>query len=209
MVTLLWGTYPAAGLGTPAGLGEGIWAQAGTGVGGAAQVLDLPAPSFLLAHPRLPLAYAASELPASTLTVLDVSRPASPRIVASLSTGGADACHLLLAPDARTLYVSHYSSGDLAVVRLGEDGLPVDDAPAQSFSHAGSGPNEDRQEGPHAHSAVLAPGGGTSWCATWAPTSCAATASWRTDCLSPTGSPRRSLRGPVRATPRCAAISFT
>ena len=159
-MTLLWGTYPAAGLGTPAGLGEGVWAQAGTGVGGAAQVIDLPAPSFLLAHPRLPLAYAASELPASTLTVLDVSRPASPRIVASLSTGGADACHLLLAPDARTLYVSHYSSGDLAVVRLGEDGLPVDDAPAQSFSHAGSGPNEDRQEGPHAHSAVLAPGGG-------------------------------------------------
>ncbi|WP_062317947.1 lactonase family protein [Demequina maris] len=158
-MTLLWGTYPAAGLGTPAGLGEGIWRSTRPDEPSAEQVLDLPAPSFLLAHPRLPLVYIACELPASEVVVLDVARPAAPRIVARLATGGADACHLLLGPDARTLYVSHYSSGDLAVVPLGEDGLPADDAPAQLLGHAGSGPNAERQEGPHAHSSLIAPGG--------------------------------------------------
>ncbi|SEJ39095.1 lactonase family protein [Demequina mangrovi] len=158
-MTLLWGTYPAAGLGTPAGLGEGIWRSASPESVAAEQVLDLPAPSFLVAHPTLPLVYAACELPASELAVLDVSRPAAPRVVATLATGGADACHLMLAPDAHTLYVAHYSSGDVAVVRLGADGLPVDDAPAQLLGHAGSGPNAARQEGPHAHSSLIAPGG--------------------------------------------------
>lgn len=158
-MTLLWGTYPAAGLGTPAGLGEGLWIQDDAGLASAVQVAELPAPSFVLAHPSLPLAYAASELPDSALTVLDVSRPAEPRIVASLATGGADACHLLLTPDARTLYVCHYSTGDVAVVPLGEDGLPLAQAPAQLLGHRGSGPNADRQEAPHAHSSLIAPGG--------------------------------------------------
>ncbi|MDN4477480.1 beta-propeller fold lactonase family protein [Demequina sp. SYSU T00039] len=158
-MTLLWGTYPAAGLGTPAGLGEGLWIQDDAGLAGAVQVAELPAPSYVLAHPELPLVYVASELPDSALTVLDVSRPPAPRIVASVPTGGADACHLLLAPDARTLYVSHYSSGDVAVVRLSGDGLPADAAPAQLLGHAGSGPNADRQQGPHAHSSLIAPGG--------------------------------------------------
>ncbi|WP_062387755.1 lactonase family protein [Demequina iriomotensis] len=158
-MTLLWGTYPAAGLGTPAGAGEGIWRSATPDSVASEQVLELPAPSFLVAHPREPLVYVACELPASELAVLDVSRPAAPRIVHRVATGGADACHLLLAPDARTLYVSHYSSGDLAVLTLGEDGLPTDDAPAQLLGHAGTGPNTARQEGPHAHSALIAPGG--------------------------------------------------
>ncbi|WP_062462082.1 lactonase family protein [Demequina soli] len=158
-MALLWGTYPAAGLGTPAGLGEGLWRSAAPDSPQAERVLELPAPSFLVAHPTLPVLYAACELPASELVVLDVSRPAAPRILARLATGGADACHLLLAPSGDAIYVSHYSSGDVAVVRLGADGLPVDDAPAQLLGHAGSGPNAARQEGPHAHSAVLAPGG--------------------------------------------------
>ncbi|WP_296665995.1 beta-propeller fold lactonase family protein, partial [Demequina sp.] len=139
--------------------GEGVWRSASAADPEARLVLELPAPSFLLAHPTLPLLYAACELPASQVAIVDVSDAARPRIVATLPTGGADACHLLLSPDARTLYVSHYSSGDLAVIRLGADGGFRDDAPAQLHGHAGSGPNPDRQEAPHAHSALIAPGG--------------------------------------------------
>ncbi len=91
--------------------------------------------------------------------LIDVSDPEAPRVLATLATGGSDACHLLLGSDARTLYVSHYSSGDVAVVRLADDGGFADAAPAQLLGHAGSGPNADRQEGPHAHSALVAPGG--------------------------------------------------
>jgi len=111
----------------------------------------------VVSHPRLPLLYVASEAPDSALIVVDVS--GSPRVAATVPTGGSDACHLLLAPDAAVIYVSHYGSGGVAVVRLGEDGLPVADAPQQLWGHEGSGPREDRQEGPHAHFAAYAPGG--------------------------------------------------
>lgn len=155
MPDLWWGTYPPAGLGTPPGQGEGLWRQRGDG---AERVLRLDAPSFVLAHPTLPLIYAASETAHSAVTVVDVSERV-PHVVGSVPTGGDSACHLLLARDARTLYVSHYGSGDLAVVRLDDDGLPVDKGPAQLHGHAGSGPRADRQGGPHAHSAGYAPGG--------------------------------------------------
>jgi len=159
-VSDLWiGTYPAAGLGTPAGLGEGVW-RATLGNDGAltaAFALELPAPSFLAAHPTLPIVYAVSEDAPTVVSVVDVSDPDRPRVVAAVTTGGQGGCHALLARDAAALYVSHYGSGDLFVILLGEDGLPAPDASTQVFAHSGSGPRADRQGGPHAHFAGYAP----------------------------------------------------
>jgi len=157
-----WGTYPEAGLGTPTGVGEGLWRQTAAD---AHLALELPAPSFVVAHPELPVIYAISETDQTVVHAIDVTDPDEPRAVASIATGGASGCHLLLARDARALYASHYMSGDLAVIRLGEDGLPLSDAPDQVLGHEGSGPHqlpgprEDRQEAPHAHFAGHAPGG--------------------------------------------------
>lgn len=150
-----WGTYPEAGLGTPTGVGEGLWLQTATS---AAAVLELPAPSFLVTHPSLPLIYAVSETPSTQFHAIDASDPAAPRVVATVDTGGHSGCHLLLAPDARTAYVSHYISGDLAVIQLREDGLPTASEPAQVFGYEGSGPH-DQQDSSHAHFAGFAPGG--------------------------------------------------
>jgi 6-phosphogluconolactonase (cycloisomerase 2 family) len=156
MPDLWWGTYPPAGLGTPPGQGEGLWRQRGDD---AQRLLRLDAPSFVIAHPTLPLIYAASETAQSLVTVIDVGG-STPQAVASIPTGGDSACHLLLSHDARALYVSQYGSGELAVVRLGDDGLPTDDAPAQVHGHSGSGPRAERQESSHAHFAGYAPGAG-------------------------------------------------
>jgi 6-phosphogluconolactonase (cycloisomerase 2 family) len=120
--------------------------------------LALDAPSFVVAHPFLPLVYAVSESAESQLHVLDVSG-SDVALLATVATGGAEACHILLAPDATVAYVSHYGSGDLAVIRLGEEGLPVSGEPDQLLGHEGSGPRLDRQESPHAHFAGYAPGG--------------------------------------------------
>jgi len=155
MTQLWWGTYPPLGLGTPVGRGEGIYSQVGADT---RLELEIDAPSFVVAHATLPLLYVASESPTSALHVVDVS--GAPRVLASVPTGGVDACHVLLGPDAAVAYVSHYGSGDVAVVRLGADGLPLAEAPQQLLGHTGSGPREDRQEGPHAHQAAFAPGGG-------------------------------------------------
>jgi 6-phosphogluconolactonase (cycloisomerase 2 family) len=118
--------------------------------------IPLDAPSFVVAHPRLPLLYAVSETPESVLHVVD---PAGPTVLATVATGGVDACHILLSASGDVAYVSHYGSGEVAVVLLADDGLPLAAAPQQLLAHEGSGPREDRQLSSHAHSAAYAPGG--------------------------------------------------
>ncbi|NMM29951.1 MAG: lactonase family protein [Cellulomonas sp.] len=179
--TSLWvGTYPAAGAGSPAGLGEGIWRvelDAGSGTfGGAELVAVTPSPSFVAAHPSGRVLYAVGELTAGTVTAFsEPSRtsvdpaphdpaPGPLAVLDVVDSGGADPCHLLLAPDARTLYVANYSSGTLGVLPLDADGrftveVRAQSGPVQVFGHAGSGPDASRQDGPHAHFVAIAPGG--------------------------------------------------
>jgi 6-phosphogluconolactonase len=168
----LWvGTYPAAGAGSPAGRGEGIWRvqlDVSTGTFGAAtQVAMTPAPSFVAVHPSGRVLYAVGETAQGTVTAFAV--PGTPAhspidVLDTVGSGGADPCHLLLAPDARTLYVANYSSGTLGVLPLDRDGrftaeVRVGAGPVQVLGHTGSGPDAGRQGGPHAHFVAIAPGG--------------------------------------------------
>lgn len=140
---------------------SGVWAVSAAPRGrgySAVQVVDLTSPSFIAAHPDLPLIYAVTEERDARLACIDVSDPQRPQVLDLIATGGADACHALLARDSLTLYVSHYSSGDIAVVPLSADGRLAAGAPAQILSHAGSGPDRSRQTSPHAHAAAFAPG---------------------------------------------------
>lgn len=165
----LWiGTYPQAGAGTPAGLGEGVWSvqlDPATGaLSGARLAAASPAPSFVVAHPGGRVVYAVGEQAAGTVTAFAAGRSGELVALATVSSGGADPCHLLLAPGARTLYVANYSSGTLGVLPLDSDGAFARDVvaaggPVQLFGHSGSGPDADRQQGPHAHFAAIAPGG--------------------------------------------------
>jgi 6-phosphogluconolactonase (cycloisomerase 2 family) len=159
MSTFFVGTYPPEGLGTPVGKGEGVW-RADIGADGlltASQVTVEAAPSFVVTHPRLPLMYAVEESNPTSLAVWGVSEEA--REVARVDVGGAYGCHAVMAPDAATIYVSHYGTGEVGVIPLAADGTPLSATPGQTVSHVGSGPRSDRQEGPHAHSAAFAPGG--------------------------------------------------
>ena len=155
MTELWWGTYPPEGLGTPTGVGEGLWRQRGEL---AEQVLDLPAPSFVIAHPDLPLLYAVSETDDTQVHVIDIEDRDRPRVAGTVATGGRAGCHLLLSRDGLTLYVAHYMSGDLAVLPLDAAGMFADETPAQLWGHQGAGPRQDRQEAPHAHFVGYAPG---------------------------------------------------
>lgn len=153
------GTYPPDGLGTPVGVGEGIW-RAAIGADGdltASQVTVEAAPSFIVAHPRESLLYAVEESYPTSLVVWNVAE--SPHEVARVNFDGWQGCHVLMAHDAATVYVCHYGTGAVSVIPLTVDGMPAPDAPAQTVAHEGSGPRSDRQEGPHAHSAAFAPGG--------------------------------------------------
>lgn len=158
----LWiGTYPAAGAGTPVGLGEGIWRiglDTSTGTLTAPELVRAtPAPSFLALDRDHGVLYAVGEDSRGTVTAFRVTEDGLEPLTTA-ETGGADPCHLLVDPDGHALYVANYSSGTLAVFRIGPDGL-TGTAPDQVFGHSGTGPVADRQEGPHAHFVALAPGG--------------------------------------------------
>lgn len=153
---LLVGTYPAAGPDGPPGSGEGVWAvelDPGTGALTGRQVARTPAPSFLavLGHEVL----AVGETSPGRLARLapDGDRLVEREVVA---TGGSGPCHVLVA--GRAAYAANYGSGSVGVVPLTADGAFVGGV-AQVFEHSGRGPVAGRQDGPHAHSTVLAPGG--------------------------------------------------
>jgi 6-phosphogluconolactonase (cycloisomerase 2 family) len=159
--TALWiGTYPVAGAGTPVGQGEGIWRvdlDPATGaLGNARQVVETPSPSFLAL--RGTVLYAAHEQADGTVSAFDV---VGDTLVhrATVPSGGADPCHLLLDEGGRTLFVANYSSGTLGVLPLDADGGFSARGPAQVLGHTGSGPDEDRQESSHAHFVALDPSG--------------------------------------------------
>ncbi len=71
------------------------------------------------------------------------------------SSKGPGSCHVTLDRTGRFLVVSNYGGGSVAVLPVQDDGTL---AAASSFvQHEGAGPNPDRQEGPHAHSAICDP----------------------------------------------------
>lgn len=158
-MTDLWiGTYPPAGLGTPVGMGEGLWRArlASDGSLDAEQVTVQDAPSFVTAHPTVDVIYAVSESDPSALLVHDAG---TGERLARVELGGAFACHALVPEAASAVYVSNYGSGEIAVVRIGADGLPLSTTADQLLAHQGTGPRADRQEGPHAHHASISPDG--------------------------------------------------
>jgi 6-phosphogluconolactonase (cycloisomerase 2 family) len=162
----LWiGTYPSAGAGTPAGLGEGVWRVAletdSGRLGEPELVVQTPAPSFLAVDRQAGVLLAVGEQGDGTVSAFRTGAQdgrVSLTPLGSLPSGGADPCHVLLDPTGRVAYVANYSSGTLAVVGRTADGL-AGDAPLQVFGHEGSGPVTDRQEASHAHFVALAPGG--------------------------------------------------
>jgi 6-phosphogluconolactonase len=70
--------------------------------------------------------------------------------VARIETNGAEPCHLALDAEESRLAIANYGSGSLTLFQLDPtNGLPI--GPERVHRNGGRGPNEERQEGPHAH----------------------------------------------------------
>jgi 6-phosphogluconolactonase len=66
-----------------------------------------------------------------------------------VSSQGSSPCYAAVDPTGGWLAVANYSSGNIVVFKIGaEGGL---EQPPVNRQNAGTGPNKDRQEGPHAH----------------------------------------------------------
>lgn len=163
--TSLWiGTFPHAGIGTEAGLGEGVWRvdldETTGALGEPRLVVETPAPTFVATHPGGRWLYAVGESDPGSVTAFEIGDDGGLTARATVASGGVAPCHLLLVDDV--LHVANYVDGVLGVVPLTPDGaftpaVVASGQPAQVFAHTGTGPDTSRQEGPHAHFVAVTP----------------------------------------------------
>ena len=127
-------------------------------------VAQTPNPSFLALHPTKPLLYAVNEV-----TKLDDKAEGG---VSSFKIGdqgallainrqpsdGTAPCHLSITPGGTALLVANYASGTLGMKTLDPDSGAIQGT-VFKFEPNGTGPNQGRQEGPHAHCVRLDPSG--------------------------------------------------
>ncbi|MGX1882797.1 lactonase family protein [Streptomyces sp. NPDC055287] len=141
----------------------------GTGIGIAAYrprsgqlsttgvLAGVPNPSFLALAPDRRTLYAVDERAEGAVTAVRVGAGAPEVLGRARSTGGADPCHLSVHPGGRFLLTANYTGGSVSVHPIGRGGV-LGEA-TDVVRHTGSGPDPERQEGPHAHMVVTDPGG--------------------------------------------------
>jgi 6-phosphogluconolactonase len=124
-----------------------------TSIGLAAPAQD---PSFLATSANEKYLYAVNELSTfdgkSSGAVTSYSLDRKSGTLTQLNqvpSGGADPCYVSLDRTGKFLLVANYTGGSVATFSISPDGRL---GTASAFvQHTGSGPNKERQEGPHAH----------------------------------------------------------
>jgi 6-phosphogluconolactonase len=124
-----------------------------TSIGVAAETAD---PSFLAVHPNGKYLYAVNEIGnfnggtsgAVSAYAIDAKTGAL-KFLNQVSTRGAGPCHISLDKTGAFVLVANYDGGSIASFPVHDDGSL---GTVSGFvQHSGSGPNKERQEGPHAH----------------------------------------------------------
>jgi 6-phosphogluconolactonase len=109
--------------------------------------------SWVTPHPNGRVIYATGEGREGRVLALRLVGDGKAELVNAESAGGGGPCHLVVDPSGRALLVANYGSGSVASLPIRPDGSL---GPAVSvIRHQGSGPNERRQKGPHAHGVHL------------------------------------------------------
>jgi 6-phosphogluconolactonase len=121
-----------------------------------------PDPSFVAVHPSGRFVYAVNELTefdgAPSGAVSAFARDPAAGTLTPLNqraSGGGAPCYVTVDRAGRFALVANYVGGSVATLPIGADGRLGEIAAL--VQHRGSGPNRERQEGPHAHSITLDP----------------------------------------------------
>jgi 6-phosphogluconolactonase len=151
-----------------AGKADGIYVAEWDAATGSANLLQLAIksadPSFLAAPPSRDALYAVNEgedYPqphgGKGGSVSAFRRdPASGKLTEQniVPSGGSGPCYITVDRAGRAAFVANYSNGTLASFRITPKGL---EGPVTVFVSHGSGPNKERQKGPHLHCTTLSP----------------------------------------------------
>ncbi|MEU8888604.1 lactonase family protein [Streptomyces sp. NPDC048442] len=112
-------------------------------------------PSYLALAPGGQFLYAVSETDRGAAAAFDTADALPRPLGEPVPVGGGSPTHLTLV--GGHLVAANYGSGSVTVLPLRADGTP--DQPSCVLHHHGSGPDESRQEGPHAHQVLPDPTG--------------------------------------------------
>lgn len=121
-------------------------------------------PSFLCVDRRHKRIYAVNELKrylgweGGGCTQFSYDLDGSMRALDTVPVGGADPCHIAMAPDGSFLGVANFAGGSVCVIPLEENG-DMQSRRIQVFQHEGRSLHPQRQSAPHAHSVIFQPGG--------------------------------------------------
>ena len=120
-----------------------------------------PNPSFLAIHPNRRVLYAVNEVAehngkrgGAVGAFAIAANTGSLTRINEQSTEGAGPCYVSVDRKGRAVLVANYDAGSVAVLPILANGSLGE---ARVDQHQGSGPDKERQEGPHAHSIVADP----------------------------------------------------
>ncbi len=112
-------------------------------------------PSYLIIHPNGRWLYTVNERKTGVVNAYGIARDGQLQLLSRQSSHGAWPCFVSFDGGHRHVFVANYLVGTVAVLPVQGNGAV---APASGFSQQqGTGPNHDRQEGPHAHSIYIDP----------------------------------------------------
>ncbi|MFF8811838.1 lactonase family protein [Streptomyces pactum] len=115
-------------------------------------------PSYLALAPSGRALYAVDETAEGTVRALAVGRDGGLSPLGTVRpTGGEHPTHLAVHPGGHHLLTANYGDGSVAVHPIGADGALGERT--DLVRHTGSGPDPERQRGPHAHQVVPDPRG--------------------------------------------------
>jgi len=123
---------------------------------------ELTNPSWVTVHPKGQYLYAASETGnfqgqrTGSVAAFSIDRATGKLSkLNELPSHGTSPCHVIVDGTGRSAVVANYGTGSVACYPIQSDGS-LGDA-SSVIQHTGSGPVAARQQGPHAHQAVLSP----------------------------------------------------
>jgi 6-phosphogluconolactonase len=130
------------------------------------QVVTDENPSFLALDPTMNYLYCVNELgadgdgkPLGRVSAYQIDRSDGKlRFLNTQLTNGTWPCHIWVHPSGKYLFAANYGSGNFPVFPIQDDGSIGEMTDLIQDAGNGTGPDQVRQEGPHAHMILTNPG---------------------------------------------------
>jgi 6-phosphogluconolactonase len=122
---------------------------------------EIDRPSWVTLHPNGKFLYAVTEIGSggqgeATISSFAIDhKTGTLQFLNKVPSGGGGACHLAINKAGNAIVVANYGTGSTAAFRLEPDGKIGERT--GFIQHSGSGPDQRRQKGPHAHAVVFSP----------------------------------------------------